>query len=208
MADKDWAFADSHVWEANANTGSRRCATLELKNISDKWLERMLEFDVLRQRVFVSLKKILCHQFLRSFKVYLGTENWNEEKSRSMEGSEDWFTRAMQMQTLKQTQIEMQASSHGQRKRKEREIRKRSRSIFPRWSTMIDLLPIHVWEANTNASSRKWKFVCSLRWRLRLHVHLRWGGSHEQFLAFAFAFAFAFAEVLLVSLIDRGRCGY
>ena len=72
-----------------------------------------------------------------------------------MEGSEDWFTRAMQMQTLKQTQIEMQASSHGQRKRKEREIRKRSRSIFPRWSTMIDLLPIYVWEANTNASSRK-----------------------------------------------------
>ena len=68
-----------------------------------------------------------------------------------MEGSEDWFTRAMQMQTLKQTQIEMQASSHGQRKRKEREIRKRSRGIFPRWSTKIDLLPIHVWEANTNA---------------------------------------------------------
>ena len=63
-----------------------------------------------------------------------------------MEGSEDWFARAMQMQTLKQTQIEMQASSHGQRKRKEREIRKPSRSIF---------LPIHVWEANTNASSRK-----------------------------------------------------
>ena len=46
-------------------------------------LERMLEFDVFRQRVFVSLKKILCHQFLRSFKVYLGTENWNEEKSRA-----------------------------------------------------------------------------------------------------------------------------
>ena len=58
-----------------------------------------------------------------------------------MEGSEDWFTRAMQMQT--QTQMEMQASSHVQRKRKEREIRKRSRSIFPRWPTMIELLPIH-----------------------------------------------------------------
>ena len=72
-----------------------------------------------------------------------------------MEGSGDWLARAMQMQTQKQTQIEMQASSHVQRKRKEREIRKRSRSIFPRWPTMIDLLPIHVWEANTNASSRK-----------------------------------------------------
>ena len=54
------ALADSHVWEANANNGSRRCATLELKNISDKWLERMLEFDVFRQRVFVSLKKKFC----------------------------------------------------------------------------------------------------------------------------------------------------
>ena len=58
-----------------------------------------------------------------------------------MEGSEEWFTRAMQMQT--QTQMEMEASSHVQRKCKEREIRKRSKSIFPRWPTMIALLPIH-----------------------------------------------------------------
>ena len=58
-----------------------------------------------------------------------------------MEGSEDWFTRAMQMQT--QTQMEMEASSNFERKCKEREIRKRSKSIFPRWPTMIALLPIH-----------------------------------------------------------------
>ena len=45
-----------------------------------------------------------------------------------MEGSEDFFTRSMQMQT----QMEMEASSHVQRKCKEREIRKRSKSIFPR----------------------------------------------------------------------------
>ena len=24
MADNDWAFADSHLWEANANTNSRK----------------------------------------------------------------------------------------------------------------------------------------------------------------------------------------
>ena len=47
-----------------------------------------------------------------------------------MEGSEDLFTRAMQMQ--RQTQMEMEASSHVQRKCKEREILKRSKSIFPR----------------------------------------------------------------------------
>ena len=58
-----------------------------------------------------------------------------------MEGSEDLFRRTMQMQT--QTQMEMEASSHVQRKCKEREIRKRSKSIFPRWPTMIALLPIH-----------------------------------------------------------------
>ena len=39
--------------------------------------------------------------------------------------------------------MKMQASSHVPRKRKEREIRKRIRSIFPRWPTMIELLPIH-----------------------------------------------------------------
>ena len=81
MADNDCAFADSHVWEANANTGSRRCATLELKNISDKWLERMLEFDMFRQRVFILLKKILCHQFSRSFKVYLGRRTEMRKKA-------------------------------------------------------------------------------------------------------------------------------
>ena len=57
MADNDCAFADSHVWEANANTGSRRCATLELKNISDKWLERMLEFDVFEAASICIAKK-------------------------------------------------------------------------------------------------------------------------------------------------------
>ena len=49
----------------------------------------------------------------------------------------------------------------------------------------------HVWVGNTNGSSRKWKLDYYLRWRLRLHLHLRWVGSHEQlFLSFAFAFAF------------------
>ena len=52
-----------------------------------------------------------------------------------MEGSEDLFTRAMQMQT----QMEMKTRSYVQRKCKEREIRKRSKSIFPRWP----LWPIH-----------------------------------------------------------------
>ena len=64
----------------------------------------------------------------------------------------------------------------------------------------------HAWEANRNASLRKLKCFCHLRWRLRLHLHLRWGVSHVQSLAFAFAFSFA--EVLLVWLIDRGRCVY
>ena len=44
-----------------------------------------------------------------------------------MEGSEEWFTRAMQMQT--QTQMEMEASSHVQRNAR-KEIHKRSKSIF------------------------------------------------------------------------------
>ena len=59
-----------------------------------------------------------------------------------MEGSEDWFIRAMQMQTQTQTQMEMQASRHVQSKHEEREIRKRSGSIFTRWPTMIELLPV------------------------------------------------------------------
>ena len=59
----------------------------------------------------------------------------------------------MQMQT--QTQMEMQASSHVQRKRKEREIRKRSRSIFPRWPTMIELLPIHTCKKRTQIQTGK-----------------------------------------------------
>ena len=50
----------------------------------------------------------------------------------------------MQMQT--QTQMEMQASRHVQSKHEEREIRKRSGSIFTRWPTMIELLPIHTCE--------------------------------------------------------------
>ena len=57
-----------------------------------------------------------------------------------MEGSEEWFTRAMQMQT--QTQMEMEASSHVQRNAR-KEIHKRSKSIFRRWPTRIELLPIH-----------------------------------------------------------------
>ena len=64
-----------------------------------------------------------------------------------------------------------------QSKHKEREIRKRSRSIFTRWPTMIELLPIHTCGKRTQMHSREWKFVYSLRWRLRLHFHLRWGGS-------------------------------
>ena len=57
------ALADSHVWEANANNGSTRCATLELKNISDKWLERMLEFDMFRQRVLYCKKDFVPSVF-------------------------------------------------------------------------------------------------------------------------------------------------
>ena len=48
------------------------------------------------------------------------------------------------------------------------------------------------------------RFTCVKQ--TQMQAHLRWGGLHEQFLAFAFAFVFA--EVLLVSLIDLGRCGY
>ena len=64
-----------------------------------------------------------------------------------------------------------------QSKHKEREIRKRGRSIFTRWPTMIELSPIHTCGKRTQMHSREWKFVYSLRWRLRLHFHLRWGGS-------------------------------
>ena len=53
---------------------------------------------------------------------------------------------------------------------------------------------------------KKLKCFCHLRWRLRLHLHLRWGFLDVQSLVFAFAFSFA--EVLLVWLIDRGRCVY
>ena len=49
--------------------------------------------------------------------------------------------------------MEMQASSHVQRK--EREIRKRSRSIFPRSPTMIELLPIHTCEKRTQIQTGK-----------------------------------------------------
>ena len=68
------------------------------------------------------------------------------------------------MQT--QTQRKMQASSHVQRKRKEREIRKRSRSIFPRWPTMIELLPIHTCGERTqiqtseNENVSSYKLLC------------------------------------------------
>ena len=46
-------------------------------------VRKMLEFDVFRQWVTVLLKKTMYNQFLRFFKVYLETENWNEEKSRT-----------------------------------------------------------------------------------------------------------------------------
>ena len=96
-----------------------------------------------------------------------------------MEGSEDLFTSAMQMQTQTQTQMEIEASSHVQGKCKEREIRKRSKSIFPRWPTSLGL-------------NLAFAFTFAL------------GSSHEQFLVFAFSFA----EIILMRLIDRGRCGY
>ena len=55
----------------------------------------------------------------------------------------------------------------------------------------------HVWVGNANASSRKWKFVYYLRWHLRLHLHLRWVGSHEQlFLSFAVIFKAGFIPQL------------
>ena len=61
----------------------------------------------------------------------------------------------------------MQASWYVQSKHKEREIRKHSRSIFTRWSTMIELLPIH---------------TCGKRTQI-----------HSLFLALTLAFAFALA---------------
>ena len=75
----------------------------------------------------------------------------------------------------------MQASWYVQSKHKEREIRKHNRSIFTRWPTMIELLPIHTCGKRTKMHSRKWKFVYSLRWRLRLHLHLRWAGSQWKY---------------------------
>ena len=89
-----------------------------------------------------------------------------------MEGSEDWFTRAMQMQT--QTQMEMQTSSHVQRKRKEREIRKRKKYFSKMADNDWAFADSHVWEANANTGSRRWKCFYYLGWRLRLRLHLRW----------------------------------
>ena len=74
-----------------------------------------------------------------------------------MEGSEDLFTRAMQMQ--RQTQMEMEASSHVQRKCKKREIRKRSKSIFPRWPTIIALLLIHTCGKRTQILAQEDEYV-------------------------------------------------
>ena len=96
-----------------------------------------------------------------------------------MEGSEDWFTRAMQMQT--QTQIEMWASLHVQRKWKEREIRKRSKSIFPRWPTMIALLPIHTCGKRTHYKYwlKKMKMFLLLGLTLAFAFAFALGGSHD-----------------------------
>ena len=56
---------------------------LRTSRINGWKVRKMLEFDVFRQWVTVLLKKTMNNQFLRFFKVYLGTENWNEEKSRT-----------------------------------------------------------------------------------------------------------------------------
>ena len=56
---------------------------LRTSRINSWKVRKMLEFDVFRQWVTVLLKKTMYNQFLRFFKVYLGTENWNEEKSRT-----------------------------------------------------------------------------------------------------------------------------
>ena len=56
---------------------------LRTSRINGWKVRKMLEFDVFRQWVTVLLKKTMYNQCLRFFKVYLGTENWNEEKSRT-----------------------------------------------------------------------------------------------------------------------------
>ena len=56
---------------------------LRTSRINGWKVRKMLEFDVFRQWVTVLLKKTMYNQFLRFFKVYLETENWNEEKSRT-----------------------------------------------------------------------------------------------------------------------------
>ena len=56
---------------------------LRASRINGWKVRKMLEFDVFRQWVTVLLKKTMYNQFLRFFKVYLGTENWNEKKSRT-----------------------------------------------------------------------------------------------------------------------------
>ena len=56
---------------------------LRTSRINGWKVRKMLEFDVFRQWVTVLLKKTMYNQCLRFFKVYLETENWNEEKSRT-----------------------------------------------------------------------------------------------------------------------------
>ena len=56
---------------------------LRTSRINGWKVRKMLEFDVFRQWVTVLLKKTMYNQFLRFFKVYLETDNWNEEKSRT-----------------------------------------------------------------------------------------------------------------------------
>ena len=56
---------------------------LRTSRINSWKVRKMLEFDVFRQWVTVLLKKTMYNQFLRFFKVYLETDNWNEEKSRT-----------------------------------------------------------------------------------------------------------------------------
>ena len=87
-----------------------------------------------------------------------------------------------------QTQMEMEASSHVQRKCKEREIRKHSKSIFPRWPTMIALLRFTRVRSEHKYWLKKMKMFLLLGLTLAFAFAFALGGSHDQFLAFAIAF--------------------
>ena len=73
MADNDWAFADSHLWEANANTNFRKwkCFIIVIQRMFSSWVRqctlqfvfgdcRSFYFHSLIESTFLVSKGLLC----------------------------------------------------------------------------------------------------------------------------------------------------